>query len=104
MTESNNVRFVQDESKWVWKCYDANGSVIHRSELFDTEQQAREDYEVNGGQYKPEASAQANQTSEAASQPASAPEDSNTAGSVAPEGEVNAGTTAPEAEETNTNA
>lgn len=97
MTESNNVKFAEDNGKWLWKRYDENGSVIHRSELFDTERQARDDYEANGGQYKPEASAQTHETSEPANQPASAPEESNTAGNVAPEGEVSAGTVSPDA-------
>jgi type I restriction-modification system DNA methylase subunit len=52
MTESNNVRFAEDNGKWIWKCYDANGSVTHRSQLFNSEKEAREDYELNGGQYK----------------------------------------------------
>jgi IMP dehydrogenase/GMP reductase len=95
MTESNNVRFVQDDGKWVWKCYDANGSVVHRSQLFETEKEAREDYEVNGGQYKPEASAQANNASVSTEQPAPATEEADSAGNAAPEGEVNAGTAAP---------
>lgn len=101
MTESNNVKFAEDNGKWLWKRYDENGSVIHRSELFDTERQAREDYEVNGGQYKPEASSQAQDTSEVPSQPASAPANSNTAGNVAPEGEVSAGTASPDASQPN---
>ncbi len=52
MTESNNVKFVEAEGKWLWKRYDENGSVIYRSPLFNTEREAREDYGVNGG--KPE--------------------------------------------------
>ena len=104
MTESNNVRFAEDNGKWLWKCYDANGSVIHRSELFDTKRQAHEDYEANGGQYKSEAPVHTNHTSEAVNQPVSVPEESNTAGNTVPEGEVNAGTAAPEASEANTNA
>lgn len=52
MNESNNVKFTEDNGKWVWKCYDTNGSVVHRSQLFDTEREAREDYEINGEQYK----------------------------------------------------
>ena len=49
MSESNNVKFVEDNGKWLWKRYDADGSVIYRSPLFDTEREAREDYEMNGG-------------------------------------------------------
>lgn len=49
MSESNNVKFAEDNGKWLWKRYDAEGSVIYRSPLFDTEREAREDYEMNGG-------------------------------------------------------
>jgi hypothetical protein len=48
MSESNNVKFAEDNGKWLWKRYDASGSVIYRSPLFDTEREAREDYELNG--------------------------------------------------------
>lgn len=48
MSESNNVRFIEDNGKWAWKRYDADGSVIYRSPLFDTEREAREDYDLNG--------------------------------------------------------
>jgi hypothetical protein len=47
--DSSTVRFVEDKGKWMWKRYDANGSVIGRSELFDSESGAREDYQVKGG-------------------------------------------------------
>ncbi|MBX9724732.1 MAG: hypothetical protein K2X81_25225 [Candidatus Obscuribacterales bacterium] len=49
MSESNNVKFVEADGKWAWKRYDAEGSVIFRSPLFNTEREAREDYEINGG-------------------------------------------------------
>ncbi|KND49819.1 MAG: hypothetical protein AB203_01880 [Parcubacteria bacterium C7867-008] len=49
MSESNNVKFVEDNGKWLWKRYDAEGSVIFRSPLFDTERDARDDYERNNG-------------------------------------------------------
>jgi hypothetical protein len=48
MSESNNVKFAEDNGKWLWKRYNENGSVIFRSALFDTEREAREDYELNG--------------------------------------------------------
>lgn len=48
MSESNNVKFVEAGGKWLWKRYDADGSVIFRSPLFNTEREAREDYELNG--------------------------------------------------------
>lgn len=48
MSESNNVRFIEDNGKWAWKRYDADGSVIYRSPLFDTEREAREDYDLSG--------------------------------------------------------
>jgi hypothetical protein len=48
MTESNNVKFVEAEGKWLWKRYDENGSVIYRSPLFNTEREARGDYDING--------------------------------------------------------
>ena len=47
MSESNNVKFVENNSKWMWKRYDEQGSVIFRSPEFETERQAREDYEMN---------------------------------------------------------
>ena len=53
MSESNNVKFAEDNGKWLWKRYDAEGSVIYRSPLFDTEREAREDYEVNGAEPAP---------------------------------------------------
>lgn len=86
MSESNNVKFAESNGKWLWKRYDENGSVIHRSFLFDTEREAREDYEANGGEVPSAPSAPTPEASE--SQPTDA-------GNVAPEGEVNAGTTAP---------
>ena len=49
MSESNNVKFVEAGGKWLWKRYNEEGSVISRSELFNTEREAREDYEINGG-------------------------------------------------------
>ncbi len=48
MSESNNVKFAEADGKWLWKRYDAEGSVIFRSSLFNTEREAREDYELNG--------------------------------------------------------
>lgn len=85
MSESNNVKFVEANGKWLWKRYDEQGSVTFKSPEFDTERQAREDYEVNGGE--PEQSSNA-ATSE--SQPTDA-------GNVAPEGEASAGTASPDA-------
>ena len=49
MSESNNVKFVENNGKWMWKRYDEQGSVIFRSPEFETERQAREDYDANGG-------------------------------------------------------
>ena len=48
--DNSTVRFVEDKGKWMWKRYDANGSVIGRSALFDTEREARDDYQVKDGQ------------------------------------------------------
>ena len=91
MSESNNVKFVESNGKWLWKRYDAEGSVISKSPEFETERLAREDYEANGGE---------TQTSTEV-----APEDNttalveiNTVGNAAPEGDLNAGTTSPEPE------
>jgi hypothetical protein len=50
MSESNNVKFVENNGKWMWKLYDEQGSVIYRSAEFETERKAREDYEVNSNQ------------------------------------------------------
>lgn len=108
MTESNNVKFVEDSGKWLWKRYDVNGSVIYRSPLFDTERLAREDYEQFGDKphTKPQADAPVQEESTEVKEGVNtAPaEDVNSAGTTAPEGDVNAGTAAPEAEEANTNA
>ncbi len=88
MSESNNVKFVEANGKWMWKRYDVSGSVIFRSPEFDTERQAREDYEANGGEAQTVPSAPTAEASE--SQPTDA-------GNVAPEGEVSAGTASGEA-------
>lgn len=97
MNELNNVRFVEDNGKWVWKCYDANGSVTHRSSLFETEKEAREDYEVNGGQYKnPSSPSEAQTQSTTDTSPESEAQKEVSAGSTAPEGEIGAGTTSPD--------
>lgn len=48
--DNSTVRFVEDKGKWMWKRYDANGSVIGRSALFDTEREARDDYQAKDGQ------------------------------------------------------
>lgn len=57
MSESTNVRFVEDNGQWLWKRYDAKGSVIFRSPFFSTEREARDDYELNNGVDSPEAEA-----------------------------------------------
>ena len=88
MSESNNVKFVEANGKWLWKRYNEEGSVIFKSPEFDTERQAREDYEANGGEAQVAPSAPTAESSE--SQPTDA-------GNVAPEGEVSAGTASPEA-------
>ncbi len=86
MTESNNVKFVEANGKWLWKRYDEQGSVIFRCPEFDTERQAREDYEINGGEA---------QTAPAAPDVAPSEPQPTDAGNVAPEGEVSAGTASP---------
>jgi IMP dehydrogenase/GMP reductase len=95
MNESNNVKFTEDNGKWVWKCYDTNGSVVHRSQLFDTEREAREDYEVNGGQYRTPSleteSAPTTETNQVSAEADQTPSESNTAGTTAPEGDVDIG-------------
>lgn len=96
MNESNNVKFTEDNGKWFWKCYDTNGSVVHRSQLFETEKEAREDYEMNGGQYK-SPSSEVEQTSTQEAVPANTDtgevaDQSNTAGTTAPEGDIGTGT------------
>lgn len=49
MSNDSTVKFVENAGKWMWKRYDATGSVVYRSPLFDSERQAKEDYEANGG-------------------------------------------------------
>lgn len=88
MSESNNVKFVEAEGKWLWKRYDENGSVIYRSPLFNTEREAREDYDINGGssqESEPADTAPSTTTPEndiSADTVPAAPEDANTAGTA----------------------
>ena len=109
MSESNNIKFAEDNGKWLWKRYDEKGSVIHRSELFDTERQAREDYELNGEKNnggpipsddtsadEVAPSTESEQSQETTPEGVTAPTESVDAGSTAPEGEVNAGTASPD--------
>jgi hypothetical protein len=91
MSESNNVKFVEVNGKWVWKCYDEQGSVTYRSPEFDSEVLAREDYEIKKDQSSASAALQAKDTAENTS----STEQSNTTGNAAPEGEVSAGTASP---------
>ena len=96
MSESNNVKFAEANGKWLWKRYDENGSVIHRSFLFDTERQAREDYDINGGE--PQASVpEAGPVSTEATAPVdpTSPESAD-AENTAPEGGIDAGSATPE--------
>jgi hypothetical protein len=50
MSEAHNVKFVENNEKWMWKKYDEQGSVIYRSPLFETEREAREDYQNHGSE------------------------------------------------------
>src|SRR4051812_41969563 len=90
MSESNNVKFVEANGKWLWKRYDEQGSVIFKSPEFDTERLAREDYEANGGETQ-------TSTETAPESGTTAPAETNTVGNAAPEGEVSAGNASPEA-------
>ena len=83
MSESNNVKFVENNGKWMWKRYDEQGSVIFRSPEFDTERQAREDYDINGGE---------------AQTVSPQPEISNDAGTVSPEEDISVGDATPSQE------
>ena len=83
MSESNNVKFVENNGKWMWKRYDEQGSVIFRSPEFDTERQAREDYDINGGEAQTDSPQ---------------PEISNDAGTVSPEEDISAGDATPSQE------
>ena len=97
MSESNNVKFAEDNGKWLWKRYDAEGSVIYRSPLFDTEREAREDYEQNGGNPTSPAPENAPADAPVETAPEQAPEGSaegtaeSTAGTAAGESEQQAG-------------
>lgn len=84
MSESNNVKFVENNGKWMWKRYDEQGSVIFRSPEFDTERLAREDYDINGGE------------AQATSLPQ--PEESNDAGNVSLSENISAGEAVPSLE------
>lgn len=90
MSESNNVKFVEANGKWMWKRYDEQGSVIFRSPEFNTERGAREDYEVNGNNESTQSSegqVENTQGSAETTAPGNAPE----AGASAPADEANAG-------------
>ncbi len=106
MSESNNVKFVENNGKWMWKRYDESGSVIFKSALFDTERGARENYEAIGGEPTPSAKTSAPvETAPEQTAPA-APQEETSAGTAAPEGDLNAGSAAPEqgTDQVNTNA
>lgn len=94
MSESNNVKFVESDGKWLWKLYGVDGSVIHRSNLFDTEQEARADYEAYGngvGQSTGEGSNTAPEAPQQATEGVpTAPQDDLGTGSAGP-AEENAG-------------
>lgn len=107
MTESNNVKFVEDNGKWLWKRYDENGSVTFRSPLFETEREAREDYEANGGSVQESQPVQESSPENVGAETApAAPQEETSAGTTAPEGDLSAGNAAPEqaADQANTNA
>lgn len=106
MNESNDVKFVEADGKWLWKRYSAEGSVISRSQLFDTEREAREDYQAHGNDGQSTAPSQPesqNQESEASNTAASTLDSTNDAGNASPEGDTNAGTASPanESEQSN---
>ena len=106
MSESNNVKFLEAGGKWLWKRYDEQGSVTFRSPEFDTERQAREDYDVNGGEVPANVAApevQDQQSAEASNVTAPAPEPTTEAGNTALEGEMSAGTSTPSESETGAN-
>lgn len=89
MSESNNVRFVEDNGKWLWKRYDAEGSVIFRSPLFDTEREAREDYDINGGSIP--SSAEENTSADASAGEATLPSSPEQTQETTPENAPEAG-------------
>ncbi|MFA6554228.1 MAG: hypothetical protein WCS89_01840 [Candidatus Paceibacterota bacterium] len=96
MSESNNVKFVEANGKWLWKRYDEQGSVIFRSPEFDTERQAREDYNINGGQPQAPAPDVESQESVPTGTETTAPvaptaPESADAGNTSPEGGLDAG-------------
>lgn len=115
-TEYHTVKYVEYNGKWLWKRYDENGSVVHRSPEFNSEQEAREDYEKNWGSLHTQGfldqgkDPHENETPTTEIGPskediyAIKQADANSAGTTAPEGDVNAGTAAPETSEANTNA
>ena len=100
MSESNDVKFVEANGKWLWKRYSAEGSVISRSQLFDTEREAREDYQAHGNDGQTTAPSQPDsetQNTEVSEPVTPTPDSSNDVGNATPEGEVSAGTASPEA-------
>lgn len=48
-THYDTVKYVEHNGKWKWKRYDENGSVVYRSPEFNTEREARADYDENWG-------------------------------------------------------
>lgn len=88
MSESNNVKFVESDGKWLWKLYGVDGSVIHRSNLFDTEQEARADYEAYGNGVGPS-------TAEGVNTVPEAPQEATEGATTAPQEDLEAGSAGP---------
>lgn len=96
MSETNNVKFFEAEKgKWMYKKYDENGSVVFRSDLFDSEVEARAHYENAEG--IPSTPAQSTEPAEQA--PETQPETGTAEQTTAPaEGDISAENTSPEGE------
>jgi hypothetical protein len=109
-TENHIVKYIEYNGKWLWKRYDEKGSVVHRSPEFNSESEARADYEENWGSLHTQGfvdqgkDPRENETPTTVISPDTAPvapQEETSAGTTAPEGEVNPGTAAPEQENTN---
>ena len=115
-THYDTVKYVEYNGKWLWKRYDEQGSVVYRSPEFNSEEEARADYDQNWGSLQTQGFVAPGKDPHEGETPTTviAPdpeeierikrEDQMSAGTTTPEGDVNAGTAAQEPEEVNTNA
>lgn len=109
MTTYDVVKYIgYSDGKWVWKHFDEKGNVVYRSPEFNSEQEARDDYEKNWALIGTEGEdPRKDETPVTVIAPTPEEmekikqEDQVKAGSATPEGDMSAGTAAPEQENSN---